>query len=123
MKLDINFDPSIESIINTCDPLAEWFSRNQESMAYLELTHANCLNFENSKASGDVRALSRMANAALSCLESSSFVSKEETATNAAIAIALVYEQEFSNLSDVAKIKYYIGVERLKKCQGTTRHL
>lgn len=123
MKLDNNFDSRLESIINTCDPLANWFSRNQESMAYLELTHANCLNFEDSYAASDIKALSRMANAALICLENSSSTSQEETAVNAAIAIALVYEQELPNLSREAKLKYYINIEKLKKDNNTTKHL
>ena len=33
MKLNINFDQSLESTINLCQPLADWFERNQETMA------------------------------------------------------------------------------------------
>ena len=36
MKLNINFDQSLESVINSCEPLAEWFERNQETMAYFD---------------------------------------------------------------------------------------
>ncbi len=118
MKLNINFDQSLESTINLCQPLADWFERNQETMAYFELTHKGCLHFENSPmAPADVKALGRMANAGLTWLEApeTSNVSPEEKAINAAVSIAGVYEEEKERLSENAKVQYYLNVEELQK--------
>ena len=118
MKLNCNFDPTLESVINLCPPLADWFERNQETMAYFELTHKGCLHFEESSmVSTDIRALGRMANAGLTWLEvpKSSNISNQEKATNAALAIAGVYEEEKEELNETAKVQYYIDVEDLQK--------
>lgn len=121
MKLNINFDPidpTLESTINLCKPLADWFERNQESMVYFELTHKGCLQFENSPvASADIKALGRMANAGLTWLEApkASGVSPEEKAINAALSIASVYEEEKERLSEDAKVQYYLNTEELQK--------
>ncbi|MCM1371101.1 MAG: hypothetical protein NC181_04370 [Clostridium sp.] len=118
MKLNINFDPTLESTINLCKPLAAWFERNQETMAYFDLIHKGCLHFENSlMASADIKALGRMANAGLTWLEApkTSDVSPEEKAINAAVSIASVYEEEKEKLSENAKVQYYLNVEELQK--------
>lgn len=47
MELNFNFNKSLESTINLCPPLADWFERNQDIMAYFELTHKGCV-FEDS---------------------------------------------------------------------------
>lgn len=115
MILNDNFDKSIESIINTCKPLADWFERNQEQMAYFELTQPGCLHFEGTLVNDDILALERMANAALCCLcIEAPQLSAEDKAVNAAVSIALMYEQEEYKLSTEAKIKYYINVENIK---------
>ena len=36
MKLNINFNSTLEETINLCSPLADWFERNQETMVYEE---------------------------------------------------------------------------------------
>ncbi len=117
MKLNINFDSNLESTINLYQPLADWFERNQEAMVYFEFTHKGCLHFENSSmASADVKALGRMASAALTWLESSTAsFSPKEKAINAAISIAKVYEEEKQMLSENAKVQYYLNVEELQK--------
>ena len=61
MKLNHNFDENLEETINSCKPLADWFERNQDWMAYFELTHKDCLHFENTSVNTDVLALGRMA--------------------------------------------------------------
>ena len=118
MKLNINFNPSLEEVINLCDLLADWFERNQEIMAYFEMTHKGCLHFQdNPMANNDVVVLGRMANAALTWIESSKEVpfSPEEKALNAAIAINIIYEEEKERLSDRARVQYYIDIEGLQK--------
>lgn len=112
MKLNLNFDSKLESIINLCEPLADWFDRNQEMMAYYELIHIGCLHFENaSLVSADVQVLGKMANVGLNWLEASYNISPEEKAINAAFSIAKVYATESFRLSEQAKVKYYIDVE------------
>lgn len=116
MKLNSNFDPSLEEIINLCAPLADWFSRNQETMAYFEMTHYGCLQFNNSHmVNEDVVALEKMANASLAWLETPKklIISPEEKATNAAFAIAMVYEDEKEKISEEARNQYYIDVQGL----------
>ena len=125
MKLNINFDQSLESVINSCEPLAEWFERNQETMAYFELTHKGCLHFnDNPMASYDVKALGKMANAGLNWLEAPKAlrISDEEKAYNAAMSIAMVYEEEKEKLSDNARTSYFMDVERLSKEQTEEKH-
>ena len=39
MKLDVNFKKEIEPLINSSEALANWFEKNQEMMAYFEMTH------------------------------------------------------------------------------------
>ena len=114
--LNQNFDPNMESTILLCKPLADWFARNQETMAYFELTKPGCLHFEGTNANPDVIALGRMANAGLMWVTSySKEYTEEEKAFNAAFSIAQVYEQEKSKLSDNAKKQYAINTEELEK--------
>lgn len=116
MELNINFDKSLEEIINTCPPLADWFERNQETMAYFELTHTGCLHFnESSTASDDIKVLGKMANAGLTYLESKLPISAEDKAKCAAISIADVYVEEQFRLSDNARTQYYLDVEALQR--------
>ena len=116
MKLNLNFNKDLESTINSCQPLADWFERNQESMAYFELTHKGCLHFEDSSfANADVKALGRMANAGLTWLEAPKTlnIDEETKAYNAAMSIAMVYEEEKARISDNARQMYYLDVEAL----------
>lgn len=115
MKLDQNFNREIEGAINSCQPLADWFERNQQLMAYLGLTHKGCLHFENSYANGDVVVLGRMANAGLTWLEAPKALNipEETKAYNAAMAIAMVYEEDKTRLSENARTQYYLDVEAL----------
>lgn len=118
MKLNINFDPKLEETINLCAPLADWFERNQEMMAYFEMTHKGCLHFEdNPMANKDVVSLGRMADACFTWLEAPDTIpiSQKEKAVNAALSIAMVYEEEKENLSENGKIQYYIDFQKVKK--------
>lgn len=118
MKLDINFNPNLKKTIKLCEPLSDWFERNQETMAYFQLTHKGCLHFEgNPFANNDIIVLGKMANAALTWLEmpKTNSISRKEIAINAALAIAMIYEKEKEKLSDNAKMKYYIDVQNLQK--------
>ena len=121
MELNINFDKSLEKIINTCPPLADWFDRNQDTMAYYDLKHPGCTHFENSHANPDLVALGRMANAALTCLASKLPISQEEKARFAAFSIATVYDGEELNLSENARIQYYLDIESLQKENNVSR--
>lgn len=119
MELNINFDKSLEKTINSFQPLADWFERNQETMAYFELTKKGCLHFENSHASYDIITLGRMANAGLTCLESKLQISPEDKAKFAAFSIANIYEEQKEGLSNVARIQYYLDIETLQKEENT----
>ncbi len=96
-------------------PLAEWFERNQEAMAYLDLIHKGGLAMYNDyNFSMDARMLSKMANAALTWLETPDFSIKPfDKAFNAAISISIIYEKEKDYLSDTARDLYYINMEEL----------
>lgn len=116
--LNQNFDPSMEKTILLCKPLADWFERNQETMAYFEFTKPGCLHFEGSNTNHDVIALGRMANAGLMWVASyNEKYTEEEKALNAALSIAQVYDQEKSKLSDDAKKLYAINTEELEKTE------
>lgn len=124
MQLNNNFKKEIEDTINFYQPLADWFDRNQETMAYFELTHKGCLHFENSSANSDIIILGRMANAGLTWLEAPKALNipQETKAYNASMAIAMVYEENKLNLSDDAKIKYFLDIESLKKDNPVRRN-
>lgn len=117
MELNFNFNKSLESTINLCPPLADWFERNQDIMAYFELTHKGCVFEDSSMASTDIKVLSKMANAGLTWLEAPKTIEilPEEKAINAAVSIASVYAKEKEKLSDTAKEQYYINLEELQK--------
>ena len=53
MELNINFKRELEPLINSSEALADWFEKNQEMMAYFEMTHPGCLHFENTNANYD----------------------------------------------------------------------
>lgn len=117
MKLNSNFDSNLESTINLCQPLADWFERNQEDMVYLDLTHKGCLYLENYRyTTSDAKVLGRMAIAGLTWLEEpDDMIIPEAKAFQAALAIANVYEKEKERLSEDAKVRYYLNVEELQK--------
>ena len=119
MELNINFDMNIGWIIDKNKSLSDWFERNQDWMAYYELTHAGCLHFENSTmASKNVRVLSIMANAALTILEDKGPVDAIERADKAAKAIAEIYELNRDDLSENDRKLYAIDIEDLEKKEG-----
>lgn len=111
-KLNINFDEKLEPTINLYQPLADWFERNQEVMAYFELIHERCS--ENVYGSIDLRTLAKMADAGLTWLEASN-ITPEEKAINAAVSMASVYNEMKEWLSDTAKTLYYIDVKESQK--------
>ena len=115
MKLNENFDKSLEDKINLYEPLADWFQRNQEMMAYFKLTHSGCLHFEDSQASQDIIILGRLANAVFTYLENIELlqITPEEAAFNAALLIAYIYERDKDKLSENAKKQYYLDDEKL----------
>ncbi len=112
MKLNINFDEKLEPTINLYQPLADWFERNQEVMAYFELIHEGCS--ENVQGSIDLRTLAKMADAGLTWLEAPN-ITPEEKAINAAVSMASVYNEMKEWLSDTAKTLYYIDVKESQK--------
>lgn len=115
MILNCNFEHNLESIINSYEPLADWFERNQNSMVYYELTKPNCLHLEDMATRYDTIVLGRMANAALSSLSIDTQESKEKRAYAAALAINDVYAREENQLSESAKIKYRIEIVELEE--------
>lgn len=118
MKLNAKFDQSLENIINLCDPLADWFSRNQETMVYYNMTHKDCTDFNNdSIIDRDIIALGKMANIGLSWLEAPKTIPilPKEKAINAALSIAIIYEAEKESLSNEAQKQYYIDLQGIYK--------
>ena len=115
MELNINFNKKLEPLINSDERLANWFERNQDWMAYFELTHPGCTHFEEGIASYDVKVLGRMANSCLTWLERKLPYSDEEKVQNAINAIAEIYEESKDCLSDNAKELYHISVEKKEK--------
>ena len=122
MELNINFNKKISPLVNSSESLSNWFEKNQEMMAYFELTHPGCLHFENTNANYDVKVLGRMANGTLTWLESNLPYSNEEKVRNAEMSIASIYDLEKDHLSDVAKEKYFIDVDGLEKKESTGMH-
>lgn len=132
MILNINFKNrlKLESIIAFSPALCAWFERNQEWMAYFELTHAGCTQFEDDAlVSYDIKVLGRMANACFSWLECQDPVlGYQQKAVWAANAIHEIYVAEKENLSDTAKELYAIYAEKqeiakndaisLKRCKN-----
>ena len=124
MKLNINFNSKLAPLINSSEALADWFEKNQETMAYLELTHPNCLHFEdNSMASTDTKVLGRMANTCLVWLETTlPNYSNEEKVENAVLSMADIYFENYKDISQNAKEKYFISTheyikEENQKCR------
>ena len=117
MKLNKNFNQEIESLINSSEALSDWFEKNQESMAYFELTHPGCLHFDNSYAHLDYHVLGKMANACLEWLETPYNYTDEEKVQNAINSIAFIYDKTESLLSPTARELYAINVEELEKKQ------
>jgi len=102
MELDINFNQELERLINKSEELSDWFERNQNKMAYFELTHPGCFQFEREMVHHDTRVLGRMANSCLTHLELEG-ISDEEKIERAIKSMAYIYEQEKENITDNAR--------------------
>ena len=112
MILNINFDKKLEPLINSSEALADWFERNQEWMAYFELTRPGCLHFEKSSiAHYDIVVLGRMADGCLKCLQSGKKFTAEEKVDCAVAVIDRIYQAEKGKLSDNARKLYNIRPE------------
>ena len=122
MELNCNFKKRIEPLINSSEALSEWFEKNQDWMAYYELTHPGCLHFEDSIAQFDVVVLGRMANGCLRWLETRKEISDEEKVYNAVATIAEIYDEYKDCLSDGAKERYYINTDSLNNTQSSGMH-
>ena len=117
MILNENFDKKIEPLINSSYALTDWFERNQDAMAYFELTKPNCLHFEDTSANIDIKVLGRMASNCLSYLESDlPYIDKEKVAY-AIISINTLYNAFKERLSEEAKNNYYINTDELLKAR------
>ncbi len=114
MKINSNFNPSLEPVINSYPPLADWFERNQNSMAYYQFFNSDCLHFKESKfASFQVKTLGEMAHAGFIELEKKN-LSKEERALNATISIKEVYDKNKEYLQDDAKKQLLINEKTIE---------
>ena len=111
MKLNENFNPKFENIINSYEPLENWFDRNQETLVHYGMTHKGCLHFEDKYSNNDIVILGRMANYAYTWLEMPEYVlaTDEEKALYASMAMEKEYERSKSRLSDTALEQYYIS--------------
>lgn len=114
MKITSNFDPSLEPVINSYPPLADWFERNQNSMAYYEFINSNCLHFQKAPFTPfQIQILGEMAHVGFIELEKKN-LSKEERALNATIAIKEVYEENKDRLQDDAKKQLLINEKTIE---------
>lgn len=119
MILNSNFNPKVEEIVVFSKSLTSWFSRNQEWLAYFELTHAGCTQFENSATcSDDIKILGRMANAALTYIETKKDLSAPERAKLAEDAIYNIYEEYKENLSANARRQYALYQEQIEEFEN-----
>ena len=115
MKLNINFNKKIEPLINSSEALSNWFEKNQETMAYFEMTRPGCLHFENTCANLDVKVLGRMASSCLTWLQTPHKISDASKVGNAVISMVEIYENQKEFLTDTAKDLYYISDEEFIK--------
>ena len=119
MILNSNFNPKVEGIVVFSKSLTSWFSRNQEWLAYFELTHAGCTQFENSATcSDDIKILGKMANAALTYIEANNGLSAPERVKRAEDAICIIYEEYKEDLSDNARRQYAIYQEQIDEFEN-----
>lgn len=112
MELNINFNKKISPLVNSSESLSNWFEKNQEMMAYFEMTHPGCLHFENTNAKlWCLKFLVEWQMDTLTWLEIYLPYSNEEKVRNAEMSIASIYDLEKDHLSDIAKEKYFIDVD------------
>lgn len=110
MALNPRFNPELEEIININPALANWFSKNQESMAYFNFTSHNNSCFEN-YSSLDIRALGKMSSIALYYLENKDLeLTDQERADKAAKGISDLYNTEKDFMSESARSLYAISL-------------
>lgn len=111
MFINCNFNLEVQNVVCYSKPLCDWFMKNQDTMAYFELTHAGCTHFENSSmAHTDIKILGKMANAALTWIENKNYPYNVR-AEQATIRIAEIYEEYKDVLSEVAQELYSIDYE------------
>ena len=118
MKLNSNFNPKIEPLVNSSKELSTWFSRNQETMAYFGFTHPGCDFLDTDSADIYIVILGKMANACLICLETEPHNPDKSTVQNAITAMSGIYESSKEYLSDVAKEQYAIKADEIEKKPG-----
>jgi len=111
---DINFMEEDLKIINSYTPLAEWFSKNQLTITYFELTEPH---FEPiyAKASENMMVFEKMVNTALCWIQSDSYLEKEK-AIYAAMAIKKIYLKFQNRLDEQTLYLFDINTEQLNKC-------
>ncbi len=117
MILNECFNKKFEAIINLYSPLADWFSKNQDTMAEYGFTSKNCLKYINNNLNIDIIVLGEMSAAAFSWLDISPDVSlpPHAKAFNAAMSIHKIYLEKKDVLSDEAKKLYNINNREPKK--------
>ena len=113
MELNSSFDKSVNKVINLRPDLTNWFKKNQDELVEYKFTRGGCLKAGVSEWSDDKKALNKMASSALLWLENPliSTYSKKVRAYNAALCIAKIYEIEYENLSEEAKVAYSIDFD------------
>lgn len=109
MKLNANFDQTLETLINSSKALANWFEENQGEMTNHHLDHVNCSIFLPEDMSADLTVLAKMADECLYWLDKERELSSEEKIKKAIDSMSEVYEEEKDKLSPDAKKRYCIG--------------
>ncbi len=118
MKLNSNFNPKIEPLVNSSKELSAWFSKNQDAMAYFGFTHPGCAFIDTDSANFDIVILGQMADVCLMCLEKEPHSPDKNTVRYAITAMSEIYEDSKKYLSDVAKEQYAIKADEIEVKPG-----
>lgn len=117
MKFEnVNFSNEILEVINSYQPLAEWFKRNEFSITYFGFQEQK---YEFAKEDGyyskDLLVLRDMMAISLLWLNSKYEYTKEEKALKAAIAISKIYKMNIEKLSNSARQSFDIYVNGISQ--------
>ena len=117
--IDSNFDKKTEDIINSYEPLADWFNRNDECISYCEICLDSSLDAYKYRilkdrkgykfASNYLLFVKDMTDACILWFNTKYNYSDQEKALKAACAIKQIYESEKNNYND--KEKYALDIK------------
>lgn len=104
MKID---NIIFEKVINSYEPLKDWYLKNQDEIVLIESDTIN---------NSDLNILKKMIISALKWINIvDAGISIHAKAFNASESIYKIYKQEYDNLSESAREKYFINVHQNTK--------